>query len=365
MSVSLDRNHAWPEKPLLRLAQRPGMAPSARGSLVNDPQVQVRAAIAGTGSYLPSRVLTNDDLASQVETTDEWILDRTGIRERRIAAPDESTSTMAIEAGRKACADAGIDPKDLDLVIVATLSPDYLIPATACIVQNALGAKRAGAFDLEAACSGFVFASNLAQSMILSGMCENILVIGAETLSRFVDYSDRSSCILFGDGAGAAVFTARNDGSGIHYTSMYADGSQAELLYIPCGGSKLPPNHDAIDQKLHFVRVAGRQIAKFATTILVELVNETLAGCGLEKDDIALYIPHQVNERIIDSALKRLSLPREKCFVNIDRYGNTSAASVPIALDEARRMGRLKEGDLTMMLGFGAGLTWGATVVKM
>jgi 3-oxoacyl-[acyl-carrier-protein] synthase-3 len=327
--------------------------------------LQVRAGIAGTGSYVPSAVLTNDDLAARLDTTDEWIVERTGIRERRIASDNECTSTMAIEAARRACEDAAIDPADLDLVIVATLTPDYLLPATACLVQSEIGAKRAGAFDLEAACSGFVFASNVANSMIMTGMCENILVIGAETLSRFVNYEDRSTCILFGDGAGAAVYTARRDGTGIQYSSMYADGSQAELLYIPCGGSKFPPRHEALDQGLQWVRVAGRQIAKFATTVMIELIEETLSACELTLDDVALVIPHQVNERIIDAALRRLEFPRDKCVINIDRYGNTSAASVPIALDEARRNGRIKPGETGLMVGFGAGLTWGATVVKM
>lgn len=365
MSVSYNRSSVNSPRPALRLAPISQLRPGVADSLGPESQLQVRAGIAGTGSYVPAQVLTNEDLAARLDTTDEWIVDRTGIRERRIAAADECTSTMAIEAARRACADAGIDPVDLDLVIVATLTPDYLLPATACLVQSAIGAKRAGAFDLEAACSGFVFASNVANSLIMTGMCENVLVIGAETLSRFVNYEDRSTCILFGDGAGAAVYTARRDGTGIHYTSMYADGSQAELLYIPCGGSKVPPRHEAIDQGLHWVRIAGRQIAKFATTVMIETIEETLANCGLTKDDIALFIPHQVNERIIDAALRRLELPREKCLINIDRYGNTSAASVPIALDEARRSGRIKPGDVGLMVGFGAGLTWGATVVKM
>jgi 3-oxoacyl-[acyl-carrier-protein] synthase-3 len=365
MSVSFDRNGSWPEKPALRLVRSDLPRAGLTRSLGFEASRTVRAAVAGTGSYVPSKVLSNADLAKQLDTSDDWIVDRTGIRERRIAGDEECTSTMAAEAGRRACQDAGIDPADLDLVIVATLTPDYLLPATACIVQHAIGARRAGGFDLEAACSGFVFASNVAQSLILTGMCENILVIGAETLSRFVDYQDRSTCILFGDGAGAAVYTARRDGTGIQYTSMYADGSQAELLYIPCGGSRIPPRQEALDQRLHFVRVAGRQIAKFATTILIELVEKTLAECGMTKDELSLLIPHQVNERIIDSALRRLDLPREKCFVNIDQYGNTSAASVPIALDEARRQGRLNPGDTAMLVGFGAGLTWGATVLKM
>jgi 3-oxoacyl-[acyl-carrier-protein] synthase-3 len=365
MSVSYDRNGAWPDRAAIPFTRVDRLRPRLVGAVVQPPQLQRRAAVAGTGSYVPANVLSNGDLAAQLDTSDQWIVDRTGIRERRIAGPEECTSTMAIEAGRRACDDAGIDPADLDLIIVATLTPDYLLPATACLVQQALGARRAGAFDLEAACSGFVFASNVAQGMIAVGMCENILVIGAETLSRFVDYNDRSTCILFGDGAGAAVYTARGDGSGIQHTSIHADGSQAELLYIPCGGSKIPPREEALAARLQYVRVAGKQIAKFATKIMIELTEQTLFACGISKDDLTLWIPHQVNERIIDSAIRRLGIPRDRCFINIDRYGNTSAASVPIALDEARRQGRLRAGDTTMLLGFGAGLTWGATVIKM
>lgn len=363
MSVTHDRNATGQEQAVHRFPQGPHYS-SLLGRW-SSSKTQIRAGIAGSGFYVPSTILSNDDLSRRLDTTDEWIVDRTGIRERRIAGPEESTSTMAAEAGRRACADAGIDPADIDLVICATCTPDYLIPATACLVQSAIGARKAGAFDIEAACSGFVFGSNIAQAMIHSGMYENILVIGAETLSRFVDYNDRSTCILFGDGAGAVVYTPRRDGSGIHHTSFASDGSQVELLYIPCGGSKSPARAEAVAAGEQWVRVAGRQIAKFATTVMIDVFEETLAKCGLTKDDIALFIPHQVNERIIDAALRRLEFPRERTLINIDRYGNTSAASVPIALDEARRTGRLREGDWAILIGFGAGLTWGATVVKM
>ena len=364
MSTAFDRSgDAWRDPPLLRLADmtisRPDLTRQRR------TQPLVRAAIAGTGSYLPSQVLTNDELARTIDTSDEWIYERTGIHARRVAGPEETTSTMAIEAGRRACADAGIDPCDLDLVIVATLTPDYLMPATACLVQHALGATRAGAFDLEAACSGFLFAGTVATGLIVSGICRNVLVIGAETMSRYIDYTDRTSCILFGDGAGAAVFTGRNDGSGVLHASMASDGSQPELLCIPAGGSKLPTSAETISGRQQYIRMAGRQIAKFATTCFVDLVHESLAAGQVTLDDISLIVPHQVNARIIDSALKRLAVPRSKCFMNIEGYGNTSAASVPIALDEARRQGRLRPGDLALLLGFGAGLTWGATLLRM
>ncbi|MBX9791710.1 MAG: ketoacyl-ACP synthase III [Pirellulales bacterium] len=364
MSTALKRNgDDWHDPALSRLADLTVVRPDLTHGPVTVPMV--RAAVAGTGSYLPERVLTNDEMATTIETSDAWIFERTGIHARRVAGPDESTSTMATEAGRRACDDAGIDPRDLDLVIVATLTPDYLMPATACLVQHALGAKRAGAFDLEAACSGFLFAGTVATGLIVAGLCRNVLVIGAETMSRFIDYQDRTSCILFGDGAGAAVFTGRNDGSGVLHASMTSDGAHSELLCIPAGGSRLPASADTVSRRQHLVRMAGRQIAKFATTCFVDLVNDSVAAAGVTLDDINLFVPHQVNARIIDSALKRLAIPRHKCFMNIEGYGNTSAASVPIALDEARRQGRLRPGDLALLLGFGAGLTWGATLLRM
>ncbi|MGD9644594.1 MAG: beta-ketoacyl-ACP synthase III [Pirellulales bacterium] len=364
MSTALNRNgEAWHDPRLAQRAELTVLRPDQTNRLQVAPKL--RAAVAGTGSYLPERVLTNDEMAVTIDTSDEWIFERTGIHARRVAAPDESTATMATEAGRRACADAGIDPRELDLIIVATLTPDYLMPATACIVQHALGATRAGAFDLEAACSGFLFGGTVATGLIVAGLCRNVLVIGAETMSRFVDYSDRTSCILFGDGAGAAVFTGRDDGAGVLHASMASDGAYGELLCIPSGGSKSPTSAESVAGRQHYIRMAGRQIAKFATTCFVDLVNESLAAGQVTLDDIGLIIPHQVNARIIDSALRRLSIPRDKCFMNIEGYGNTSAASVPIALDEARRQGRVGPGDLALLLGFGAGLTWGATLLRM
>lgn len=326
---------------------------------------QIRAAIAGTGSYLPQRVLTNADLEKLVATSNDWIVERTGIRERRIAEPHETTATMAGAAARRALENANVDPGDLDLIIVCTVTPDHVFPATACLLQDALGAKRAGAFDLEAACSGFLYGLHVARGMVVSGMHRNVLVVGAETLSRFIDYSDRGSCILFGDGAGAAVFSRSTNGSGVLFSKVASDGGQADILQIPAGGSKLPPSAQTVAAKQHFMQIEGRRVFKFATNAFVDLCHEALQACELQPADIALIVPHQVNERIIDAAMKRLDFPAEKIFINIDKYGNTAAASVPIALDEARRQGRLQAGDLAILLAFGAGLGWGSAVVKM
>lgn len=325
----------------------------------------LRAAIAGTGSYLPSRVLTNADLEKLVETSHDWIVERTGIVERRVAGDMESTSTMAIEAARRACLDANLDPADLDLILVATCSPDYLLPATACLVQDALGAKRAGALDLEAACSGFLYGMNMGAAQIVSGQYRHVLVVGAEKLTSLVDYTDRSTCILFGDGAGAALLRPNIEGAGMLYSRLGSDGSMAQMLRIPAGGCKLPSSAETVAQRQHYMQIEGRKVFRFATTIFIQLVEEAMQVCKLSRDDVALIVPHQVNERIIEAAMKKLDLPAEKFFVNIQKYGNTSAASVPIALDEARREGRLKRGDVVIMLAFGAGLTWGSAVVRM
>ena len=325
----------------------------------------LRAAIAGTGSYLPARVLSNADLEKLVDTSNEWIVERTGILERRIVSEHETTSTMAIEAGRRACQNAGFDPAELDLIMVASASPDYLLPATACLVQEALGAKRAGAFDLQAACSGFLYAASLASGMIVSGQQRNVLVIGAETLTRMIDYQDRSTCILFGDGAGAAVLRPNVEGAGLLYSKLGADGGQAQMIQVPAGGTKLPASAETVAQRQHYIQIEGRKVFRFATTVFIDLVEDAMQSCRLTKEDVTLIVPHQVNERIIEAAMKKLDLPPEKFFVNIQKYGNTSAASVPIALDEARREGRLKRGDVAILLAFGAGLTWGSAVVRM
>ena len=325
----------------------------------------LRASIIGTGSYLPLRVLDNFELERMVDTNNQWIMERTGIRERRIAAPDETTASMAVEASKLACANAHIDPAELDLIILATVTPDQILPAASCMVQHALGAKQAAAFDLGAACSGFLYASTVATGMITSGMYQKVLVIGSETLSRFTDYQDRNTCILFGDGAGAAVFVPRRDGTGVLYSKIYSDGEHADQLYVVGGGSKRPASLETVNAREHYIRLTGKAIFKFATNVFVKMIEETVAACGLTSDDVALVIPHQVNERIIDAAMRKLGWPAEKCFVNVDCYGNTSAASVPIALDEALRQGRLHPGETAILLAFGAGLTWGAAVVRM
>jgi 3-oxoacyl-[acyl-carrier-protein] synthase-3 len=325
----------------------------------------LRAAIAGSGSFLPGNRLTNDDLSRMVETTDEWIFERTGIRERRIVGTGQSTSTLAVQASLAACEDAGIGPEELDLIILATITPDYLFPASACVVQDAIGAKRAGAFDLEAACSGFIYGTSLAAGMIGSGAMKNVLVVGAESLSRMINYTDRTSCILFGDGAGAVVYQPAADGRGVIYSNLGADGSQGDAMIIPAGGSRDPATMQSVVAGQHLATVDGRRVFRFATEKFVELIHEAMSACELTMDDVAMIVPHQVNQRIIDAALKRLEWPAEKCFVNIENIGNTSAASIPIALDAARRSGAVSSGDTVIFVAFGAGLTWGASVVKM
>jgi len=325
----------------------------------------VRAAVAGTGSYLPKKVLTNNDLQRRVDTNDQWIVSRTGIHERRVAADDETTGSMATMAARRACENAKVDPAQIELIIVATVSPDYPFPATACLVQHAIGARRAACFDLEAACSGFIYATAVAQGMIASGAVRTALVIGAETMTRFVDFSDRCSCILFGDGAGAVVFQAATDGSGVLHTNLGADGQGSNLMEIPGGGSRSPATADTVVGRQHFIHIEGKKVFKFATQVFIDLLREAMRACELTADSVDLIIPHQVNLRIIEAAIKRVPLPMEKVYLNIGNYGNTSAASVPIALDEARRDGRLKPGDTAILVGFGAGLTWGSTVLKI
>ena len=324
-----------------------------------------RAALAGTGCYLPKRVLSNAELATLVDTSDEWIRSRTGISERRVAAADETTSTMAAEAARRACCDCSIPPDELDLIIVATSTPDYPFPSTACLVQHAIGARRAAAFDLQAACSGFIYGTSVASGMIASGMVRNALVIGADTMTRFVDYSDRRSCILFGDGAGAAVYRASANGSGVLHSKLAADGSQSSLVSLPAGGSRLPASCETVTGRQHFIQMQGKQVFRFAVEALTGLLREAMDTCQLEADDVRLVVPHQVNGRIIDAAVERSAIPRERWFMNICRYGNTAAASLPIALAEARSKGLLKKGDTAILLGFGAGLTWGASVLRV
>jgi len=323
-----------------------------------------RAHIIGWGSYVPSRVLTNDDLAHMVDTSDEWIRTRTGIRERRIASLRESTATMAVEAARAALRVAGLSPAQLDLIIVATATPDYAFPSTACLVQDALGANGAAAFDLAAGCTGFVYALGLASDLIAAGKCDHALVIGAETLSRILNWEDRTTCILFGDGAGAVVLRAGEAPGGVLSYVLGADGSGAYLLILPAGGSRCPASPETVAQGLHYVRMRGREIFRFAIRTIPRVAREAVEKAGLDIEHVELLIPHQANLRIIESAAETLGIPRERVFVNIDRYGNTSAASIPIALCEALEQGKVKGGDHLVLVGFGAGLTWGAAVIE-
>ncbi|HVX86242.1 MAG TPA: beta-ketoacyl-ACP synthase III [Phycisphaerae bacterium] len=325
------------------------------------------ARIAGTGSALPERRLTNADLEKLVDTSDEWIIQRTGMRERRIAGPADTTATLATAAARKALDEAHVDPRDLDLIIVATLTPDMMTPAASCLVQHNLGIKtHIGAFDLNAACSGFVYALATATQFIQNGSFQRILVVGAETLSRVVDYSDRNTCILFGDGAGAAVLV-RDDNPrvGVQAFHLGANGDGAPLLNIPAGGSLHPASASTIAEKMHYLKMNGREVYKFAVHQMTESLRRAMESCHLTADDVKLVVPHQVNQRIIDSATEKMGFPKEKVFINIDRYGNTSAASVPIALDEARKSGRCGTGDWIITVAFGAGLTWAAATIKL
>jgi 3-oxoacyl-[acyl-carrier-protein] synthase-3 len=324
-----------------------------------------RVGIAGTGSCMPERVVDNNWFAEQgVDTSDEWIIQRTGIKARRFAAPGESTSTFCIEAGRRALQAAGLDAGELDLILVATVSPDHMLPACALLVQQALGAKKAAAYDLNAACSGFLTAMTTAEAFIAAGTARNVLVIGAETLSRFLDIKDRGSCILFGDGAGAAVLRRFDDcGQGeILRRTLGADGAGYELIHMKGGGAANPPTHESIERGDHYIRVQGREVFKFAVATMGELISEMTEGHSY--DEIGLVVPHQVNQRIIDAALERLGWTNEKVMVNIDKYGNTSAASVPVAFDEGVRAGRVEKGKLVVLVAFGAGLTWGGALVR-
>ncbi|CAM4419346.1 beta-ketoacyl-ACP synthase III [Paenibacillus typhae] len=319
--------------------------------------------IIGTGKYVPEQILTNSDLEKIVETNDEWIVSRTGIRERHIAAPHEATSDLAYEAALKALDSAGMKAEDLELIIVATITPDTSFPSTACILQDKLGAKGAAAFDLSAACSGFVYSLATATNFIKTGMYNNALVIGADTLSRITDYTDRNTCVLFGDGAGAVILGEVPEGRGFQSFDLGAEGAGGSLLKLEAGGSRLPASAQTIEDKKHFIYMNGREVFKFAVRVMGTATERVLSKAGLGKENIDLFVPHQANIRIIQSAMQRLDLPEEKVVVNVDRYANTSAASIPLALVEAAEEGRMKEGDTVLMVGFGGGLTWGASVL--
>jgi 3-oxoacyl-[acyl-carrier-protein] synthase-3 len=313
---------------------------------------------------VPERIITNQELAQSVDTNEEWIVSRTGIRERHIAGEQESTVSLATEAALRALAVANVKPSAVDLIIVSTSTPEYLFPATACLVQDRLGAKYAGAFDLMAACSGFIFALNMAAQAVRGGAANNALVIGSETLSRFVNWKDRNTCILFGDGAGAFVLQASEDPGGFLSGVTRSDGSGGDLLSIPAGGSAHPASLETIYQGMHFIQMNGREVFRFATRVMSQATLEAVAKAHLTMDDIKLVIPHQANIRIIEAAAKGLDISMDRCFVNLDRYGNTSTASIPIATVEAIQQGLISPGDRVAFVGFGAGLTWGASVVE-
>jgi 3-oxoacyl-[acyl-carrier-protein] synthase III len=322
------------------------------------------AVIIGTGSFLPKTVLTNADFEKLVDTTDEWIFTRTGIRERRIAEKGTATSDLAVEAARRALDKAGVKPEEINLIITATITPDHVFPATSCIVQHKLGATNAGGFDLEAACSGFVYGTIMASNYLKCNPTHTALVIGAETLSRITDYQDRGSCILFGDGAGAAVMRMGSRGRGLLDSEMGVDGSGAEMMILPAGGSRHPASEETVRGRKHYMVIHGREVFKFAVTKMGDLMQAALTRNNLKPDDVALVVPHQVNIRILEAAAERIGLPMAKVLVNIDRYGNTSAASVPIALDEANREGRIKHGDIVILMGFGGGLAWSCATFR-
>lgn len=320
--------------------------------------------IIGTGSYVPSSVLTNLQLEELVNTSDEWIKTRTGISERRILEKDKATSYMASEAGRKAILDANIAPKDIDLIIVSTVTPDMSFPSTACLVQYELGCTNAAAFDLEAACSGFLYGLSVAFGFVNSGIYKNILLIGAETLSRITDWSDRDTCVLFGDGAGAVVISEVPANKGILSIHLGADGSGGKVLKLPAGGSSIPTSQETINNKLHYIKMDGNEVFKFAVRTMEEASLKTIEMSGLKLEDLDFLIPHQANIRIIESARKRLKLSEDKVCVNLQKYGNMSSASIPVALDEAMKENRIKDLDNVLLVGFGGGLTWGACILK-
>ena len=321
-------------------------------------------SIISVGSYVPERILTNADLERMVETSDEWITSRTGIKQRHIAADNEFTSDMAASAAIRALHSAGLTGDKLDLIIVATITPDMMFPATACLVQQKIGAVRAAAFDVEAACSGFIYGLEIGQQFIMSRTYDTVLVIGAEKLSTIVDWKDRNTCVLFGDGAGAAILQHRPDAHGLLTACMGAEGDKAELLCMPGGGSRCPATLASVSSGLHFLRMDGKETFKNAVTAMYTAGREALRRCEIEISQIKCVIPHQANRRIIDAVSERLGVKPEQLFVNLEKYGNTSAASVAIALDEAVRAGCIQRGDLVLMLAFGAGLTWAAAVIE-
>jgi len=320
--------------------------------------------IKGLGFYVPEQIWDNSRIEQMVDTTDEWIRSRTGILTRHIASDDETTATLGSEAALLAIKDAELDPLDLDMIIVATMSPEMPFPATACFIQDSIGAKNAAAFDISAACSGFIFALSIASSMIKSHVAFNVLVICAETLSRIVDWTDRATCVLFGDGAGAVVISRGNNGIKLIDTVIHSDGSNTDLLYMPGGGSKYPASETTVRERMHFLKMTGKGLYKEATTSMAGAVFKLLKKNGLTIHDMDLLIPHQANLRIIQTTAKKLDIPLKKAYVNIDKYGNTSAATIPIALAEACAEGSIHDGDNVVLVGFGSGMTWGASLLR-
>jgi 3-oxoacyl-[acyl-carrier-protein] synthase-3 len=323
----------------------------------------MRSRISGTGSYAPKRVLTNAELERMVATSDQWIAERTGIRERRIAAAGEACSDLAIQAAAQALKASGVSAADLDMILVATCTGDTLLPATACLIQHRLGAVKAAACDISAACCGFVYALGIADAYIKTGM-RHVLIIGSEVMSAITDWTDRNTCVLFGDGAGAAVLSVSSGERGILSTHLRSDGSLCDLIIVPGGCSRIPPSEKMLSERLQYIKMKGNETFKVAVRTLEEIARETLAASGLKVEDVDLYVPHQANVRIIKAVADRLGLPLSKVVLNMDRYGNTSAASIPIALDEAVRDGRVKDGSVIMLGAFGAGLTWASALIR-
>jgi 3-oxoacyl-[acyl-carrier-protein] synthase-3 len=320
-------------------------------------------SITGLGSYVPDRVVTNDELSTMMDTSDEWIVERTGIRERRIAAPEEALSDLALPAAREALDDAGLKGTDVDLVIVATVTPDMAFPATAAIIADELGAHDAGAYDLSAGCTGFMYAVAQAYGMLAGGLAQRALVVGGDVLSKILDWSDRGTAVLFGDGAGAVVMERVGDGGFLGF-ELGADGSGGPQLYLPAGGSRSPATAESVADRRHFVQMNGREVFKFATRVLVSSAEAVLAECGRTVDEVDVYVPHQANVRIIDYATQKLGIPQDRVVIDVDRYGNTSSGSIPLALVDAKADGRLAAGRLVLMTGMGAGLTWGSGLIE-
>ena len=323
-----------------------------------------RSILRGIGSYVPERKVDNQELSKKVDTSDEWIRTRTGIKERRFAAQNENTSDLALEASRRALEDAGVSPEKIDLVVVATITPDMAFPSTACLLQHKLGIPKVACFDLEAACSGFLYALDVADGMLSSGRYECALVVGAEKLSSIMDWEDRTTCVLFGDGAGAAVLTKEGEGAEMIGFQCGADGSNPSLLHQPAGGSMQPASQESVDSRGHFLKMNGREIFKSAVRVMERAAIELLEKHGFDKNEVDHVIPHQANARIVESLSQRLEIPLDKFYCNLHKFGNTSAASIPLALDEAYKSETFKKGDLGLLVAFGAGLTWSATLVR-